>query len=107
MGAGNHRGGDGSMNVRRTSLTGVVSLCALLGGILVLACAPAFAGKQYVPGVPASFGSAGSGDGQFTEPTAVAVNDSSEPPLVEPAAGNVYVLDTGNNRVERFSSTGT
>lgn len=39
------------------------------------------------------------------EPRGVAVDDSTEP-LVRPAAGDVYVVDTGNNRVERFSSTG-
>ena len=93
------------MNVRGLTLAGVVSLCAVLAGVLVLACAPALAVRGYVPGVPSSFGSAGSGDGQFKEPTGVAVNGSSEP-LVEPAAGDVYVLDTGNNRVERFSSAG-
>jgi hypothetical protein len=57
------------MNVRRLTLNGVVSLCAVLAGVLMLACAPALASKQYVPGVPTSFGGPGSGDGQFTEPT--------------------------------------
>ncbi len=57
----------------------------------------------YIPGV--SFGSEGSGNGQFKEPVGVAVDDSTEP-LVQPAAGDVYVVDKGNNRVERFSSTG-
>ncbi len=87
------------MSVRRLTLAGVVTLCcALLAGILALACAPAFAAKRHVPGVPASFGSAGSGEGQFNEPTGVAVND---------ATGDVYVADKGNNRVEWFNSTGS
>ena len=50
-----------------------------------------------------SFGSAGSGLGQFNEPWGVAVNDSTG---LAPAAGDVYVVDSGNNRVERFSASG-
>ena len=76
----------------------VVLVAAMLGF-----AASASAKRVYIPGV--SFGSEGSGNGQFKEPVGVAVNDSSEP-LVQPAAGDVYVVDKGNNRVERFSSTG-
>ena len=75
----------------------VVLVAAMLGF-----AAPALAKRVYIPGV--SFGSGGSGDGQFKEPVGVAADDSSEP-LVQPAAGDVYVVDKGNNRVERFSST--
>ncbi len=42
------------------------------------------------------WGSQGSGDGEFQGPQAVAVD----------SAGNVYVLDTGNNRVEKFDAAG-
>ncbi len=76
----------------------VVLVAAMLGS-----ASPASAKLIYIPGV--SFGSEGSGNGQFKEPVGVAANDSSEP-LVQPAAGDVYVVDKGNNRVERFSSTG-
>ncbi|HTA14570.1 MAG TPA: hypothetical protein VK781_06900 [Solirubrobacteraceae bacterium] len=44
-----------------------------------------------------SFGEAGSGDGQLKEPSGVAVNEET---------GQLYVLDQGNSRIERFSSTG-
>ncbi len=75
--------------------------CACILVALVLGFASsASAKKVYVPGV--SFGSEGSGNGQFKEPMGVAVNDS----LTESAAGDVYVVDKGNDRVERFSSTG-
>jgi hypothetical protein len=91
-----------SMNVRKLTLATLVVLGAL-AGLLALGGAPALAVKEYV--AAGTFGSEGSGNGQFEEPTGVAVNGSSEP-LVQPAAGDVYVLDTGNARVEQFSSTG-
>jgi hypothetical protein len=44
-----------------------------------------------------SFGSEGAGPGQFTEPSGVAVNEGTH---------DVYVVDKGNNRVERFAQNG-
>ncbi len=71
--------------------------------VVAFSCSSVFAAKVYVPGV--SFGSEGSGPGQFKEPVGVAVNEAS--PLVEPVAGgDVYVVDKGNARVERFSASG-
>jgi hypothetical protein len=92
------------MSARRFTLAGLVVLCALTG-VLALASVPALAVKEYKSSPSASFGGEGSGNSQFLGPTGVAVNDSTEP-LVEPAAGDVYVVDTGNSRVERFSSAG-
>jgi YD repeat-containing protein len=45
----------------------------------------------------ATFGSAGSGSGQFKNPEGSAVD----------AMGDVWVADEGNSRIEKFSSTGT
>ncbi len=45
----------------------------------------------------ASYGSAGSGNGQFNGPTGVAI---------DPSTGYVYVADSGNNRIEWFKSNG-
>jgi DNA-binding beta-propeller fold protein YncE len=48
-------------------------------------------------GVPTMFeGGAGPDDGQFDSPAAIAVD----------ASGNVFVADTGNGRIEKFSPTG-
>jgi hypothetical protein len=69
-------------------------------GALLLISAPALARQAHV--YSSSFGSKGTGTGQFEEPTGVAINEVSLG-----VAGDVYVVDTANNRVERFSSNGT
>ena len=84
----------------KTRIT-LISLLAL--GVLAFAATPVLAKEVHVySGL--SFGSAGSGPGQFKEPAGVAVNDSTS--LVDPVAGDVYVVDKGNNRVEYFNSAG-
>jgi hypothetical protein len=50
-----------------------------------------------VPPFMSRWGTFGSGDGQFSNPYGIAVDSS----------GNVYVADTNNNRIEKFSSAGT
>ena len=78
------------MNARRLTLTVLACL-----GALAFCSAPALAVRGHV--FSSSFGSAGSGAGQLSEPAGVAVNEAS---------GDVYVVDKGDDRVERFSSTG-
>ena len=70
-------------------------ICESLG--LVLCCslavaAPAGAAHTFV----AQWGGQGSGAGQFEQPSAIGVD----------VAGNVYVSDTGNDRIQKFSPTG-
>jgi hypothetical protein len=77
-----------------------VALCAWCG-TMILTCHPAFGEKIYYPGM--SFGEPGSGPGQFKEPVGVAVNDATG---LEAGEGDVYVVDSGNDRVERFNSSG-
>jgi DNA-binding beta-propeller fold protein YncE len=62
----------------------------------LVAAAPA-AAQVSLGGYISSFGSFGSGPGQFNSPSAMAV---------DPADGSVYVADSGNNRVEKFNSAG-
>lgn len=81
------------MNARGLILTVLAAF-----GALVVASAPALATKGYAPGTPSSFGSEGAGNGQFSDPAGVTVND---------ATGDVYVLDKGNNRVEQFTAAGS
>ncbi len=79
----------GGARERTALLTVAVALCALATGASV-----AWAGK----GVVSVFGSPGSGDGQFADAGATAVNLAS---------GDVYVVDPFDNRVERFDASGT
>ncbi len=82
----------------RSRLRGLVSVFVVLGvlvGGLVFSGA-ALASLRYVP--VSQFGSEGSGDGQFSAPAGVAIDQSN---------GDVYVVDQGNARVEKFDSSGT
>ena len=55
-----------------------------------------FVQKEYL--FLSKWGSLGTGNGQFDYPIGVAVN---------PSTGNVYVADTGNNRIQVFDGSGT
>src|SRR5436309_2955805 len=66
---------------------------AFLGFASIL---PATVGAQ-PPVYLTQWGSFGSGDGQFNTPVGVATD----------AAGNVYVADFYNPRIQKFTSTGT
>ncbi len=62
---------------------------------LTLLPAPALAGSD-PPDFILQWGSPGSGDGQFRGMHGIEVD----------AEGNVYVADTGNNRIQKFTSDG-
>jgi phosphodiesterase/alkaline phosphatase D-like protein len=83
-----------SKTIRRIAVTGL-SVFGLLGAQLALATGPAGAVTGY--GEPTFFGAAGSGNGQFNEPVGVAIDEASK---------DVYVVDQGNNRVQKFDAEG-
>jgi hypothetical protein len=83
------------MTARRFVVAVVALLCVMAGGLLFGSVA-SFAARGHAFG--SSFGEKGSGNGQFEEPSGVAVSYAS---------GDVYVVDKGNNRVEYFSASGT
>jgi len=68
------------------------AICLSLAALLLLA-APAQAKFGFVT----KWGSLGDGNGQFAFPRGVATD----------AAGNVYVVDWGNRRIQKFTSNGT
>jgi NHL repeat len=70
------------------------SFSALFGGS---SSAAASLVKPALASLPSEFGSEGVGAGQLARPAAVAVSQ---------ATGDVYVLDSGNNRVDEFTGDG-
>jgi len=72
-------------------------LAALLACLLLCASAQANSGRGHVLSESLSFGSPGKGAGQLSEPSGAAVNEKT---------GDVYVLDRGNNRIDRFDAGG-
>ncbi|MBS1868399.1 MAG: hypothetical protein JSS99_01935 [Actinobacteria bacterium] len=77
---------------RKWALTSLLVACVTVFA-LALGTSAAWAGK----GVKSVFGSSGSAEGQFAAAGATAVNASS---------GDVYVVDTYNNRVQQFDADG-
>jgi hypothetical protein len=75
------------------SLRLLAPLALVLAALLVLAAIPASALAARGHVFEGSFGTPGTGPGQLEEPTAVAVNEASH---------DVYVADTGNNRIDKF-----
>ncbi len=76
--------------MRRLAVPAILLLPVLgaLGGAAAAGDSYTFAGK---------FGSPGQASGQFSQPVGIAVEGS---------AGNVYVADTGNNRIQEFGPRG-
>ena len=68
----------------------------LLAGLLALISLASPAAALVPPSYVLQWGSLGSGNGQFNDPAGVAVD----------ASGNVYVADTGNNRIQKFNANG-
>ncbi len=82
--------------IHRLTLTALATFAVLASGlVLAVTQSAAFVGYSNTPN--SVFGEPGSGNGQFSEPTAVAVDDSS---------GDVYVVDRGNGHVDKFSAEG-
>ncbi len=83
----------------RAALAAMATLGVLIGA-MALSTAPASAEQRYGPlsGHIGEAGLGGSGNGEFSNPNGVAI---------EQASGDVYVVDTGNNRVEKFDALGT
>ena len=88
-------------SVARTSKNIAAVLLALViiqSAIEIVMLAPAVANEDLSePPVTAFQGGLGTGKGRFNTPRAMAVDTT----------GNIFVADTGNERIEKFSPTGT
>jgi hypothetical protein len=84
----------GTQNV--VSLSAVGRVLAGLGCVALLSMALASTASAEIT-LEKSFGGAGSGAGKLSDPGALAINE---------ATGDVYVVDTGNNRVDEFTESG-
>jgi hypothetical protein len=95
--------------VHRVIMAGVVGLCVVVGGSALVAAsasaAPTCTKALIESKLECRFGSEGEGAGQFNSPEAVAVDGSTEPSM-DSSAGDVYVADRANDRVDKFSSDG-
>jgi DNA-binding beta-propeller fold protein YncE len=99
-------GGGGDARYAASGVTGLHwarSQRARVAGVALAVCAltlalGAVAAKASLLSASGSFGSPGSGNGQFQSPQGVAIQQAS---------GNVYVIDSGNARVEKFSAGGS
>ena len=70
---------------------------ALVTTILLAAVLLAATARAQAPSYLTQWGTEGAGSGQFDRPYGVAVD----------ASGNVYVADMGNDRIQKFTSSGT
>ena len=78
-------------------LAGLGLVAVLIAAFLVVMPLPSARAAEAPPAFSLTWGTSGSGDGQFKFPDAVAVDGS----------GNVYVADTVNHRIQKFTSGGT
>lgn len=80
-------------------LVGLVMTSVLLGALLTVSTPLTAPADATAPALVhrLSWGGPGSGDGQFNYPLGIAAD----------GAGNVYVVDAGNNRIQKFASDGT
>ncbi len=85
--------GEWHATARLMTLAVLASLCTL-----ALVASPASALSQRGYAFSGSFGKEGMGAGEMRSPQGVAVNQET---------GDIYVVDAGNNRVDRFTSAGT
>ncbi len=72
-------------------------LVLIVSAVTVAAASTPVSAEEVPPPFLTQWGTQGVGPGQFQDPFGVAVD----------GAGNVYVTDTHNNRVQKFTSTGT
>jgi DNA-binding beta-propeller fold protein YncE len=89
-----------SRTYRRLRVT--VTLCMLVGGVVLLGAVPAWGLGQRGHVFGFSFGSEGEGAGKFRFGGGALMHGEVVGVAVSEATGDVYVVDRGNDRVEQF-----
>src|SRR4051812_24100763 len=87
--------------MRRTGRLGALALVGAAFALLLVASS-AFASKQVISYAGGSSGTGGKG-GEVSEPRDIAVNATGAGPA---NAGDFYVIEEGNNRIQRFDQDG-
>ena len=101
IGAPEIAGGSGARTVGRRSVVAALVACVCaLGVCLAVGVVPAGAEQA---GVPQSFGSYGVGAGQIEEAHGIAIDQETG---VDGQNGDVYVVDTNNQRLDEFGGDG-
>lgn len=85
-----------SVALLRSSPLRALALCVLLVSAALAGCSVPTPPTEAPPDFELKWGAYGSGNGQFQVVTGVAVDN----------AGNVYVTDSANDRVQKFSASG-
>ena len=80
----------------------ILPLLATALGVFAFSATPAFAGEVHKYCETCSIGSAGPGAGQFEGVAGIAVNSAT----AGPNAGDVYIADPGNRRIDEFEADG-
>jgi sugar lactone lactonase YvrE len=91
-----------SMSARRLVVVGL-AVFGMCSGAFLCAGTPAFAAEVF--GFTGEFGGAATSPADpepLSDPAGIAVDENA----ASPEAGDVYVVDAGNDRVERFSASG-
>lgn len=84
------------MSIRRSILAGL-AVVGLSGGGLATLAPPSLASLSYLPAPSSVFGSPGAGNGQFSKPAGIAIDAATDA---------LYIVDKGNNRVQKFDAEG-
>ena len=82
------------MKHQQVNIFKITSLCLVL---LLLGLMSAYVTHAETSSFVSKWGSEGSSNGQFSSPSGIVVGPS----------GNVYVVDTSNNRIQEFDSSGS
>jgi sugar lactone lactonase YvrE len=82
--------------IERQATISVRLLVVLIASLTALLAHASLASAEPYPEFNFEFGKEGSGNGQFKEPNGIATD----------SAGNIWVVDTGNNRVQEFNEKG-